>query len=82
MRMYTGTESKCLQEIVCNKCGRSIKVENGIVKEGYFSANPSFGYFSRKDGTGHSFDVCEMCYDDWVSSFAIPVEKIEETELC
>lgn len=82
MRTYIGEEKRYLKEVVCNKCGRPIKVENGIVKEGCFSAAPSFGYFSDKDGTRHQFDLCEKCYDAWVRSFVIPVAETEEKELC
>lgn len=82
MRNYIGEEKRILKEVICNKCGKKIKVENGIVKEGCFSANPSFGYFSEKDGTRHQFDLCEVCYDVLVRSFVIPVVETEENELC
>lgn len=50
MKVYgktTSTERK-VQRIFCNQCGRSMKIENGIVREGIFSAEVSFGYFSKK----------------------------------
>ena len=33
----------------------------------------SWGYFSKKDGETHSFDLCEECYDKWIGGFQIPV---------
>ena len=39
------------------------------------------GYFSRKDGLRHRFDLCEDCYDKWIHTFAVPVEEMPETEL-
>ena len=39
-----------------------------------------FGYFSRKDGLRHKFDLCEDCYDKWIHTFAVP-EEMPETEL-
>ena len=55
---------------------------NGVVKEGIFSAEVSFGYFSKKDGIRHQFDLCEECYDRMTREFLIPVTIQEETELC
>lgn len=64
----------------CNGCGKEIVVENGIVKEGTFSAEITWGYFSRKDGEKDSFTLCEDCYDDFVEKFDIPVKRVEEKE--
>ena len=62
---------------------RSIKddMENGILKEGCISADVCFGYFSRRDGARHRFDLCEDCYDEMISRFCVPVETTESTEL-
>ena len=79
MRKYTkGGE---LLRAVCNCCGKELKVENGILKEGIFSAENIWGYFSDKDMEVHSLDLCESCYDSWVSGFAVPVEVQEATEI-
>lgn len=75
-----GLETK-LRNVVCNQCGRALKVEGGILKEGCFSADYLFGYFSKKDGVRNRFDLCEDCYEKIVSQFKIPVEESEETEL-
>jgi ribosomal-protein-alanine N-acetyltransferase len=40
-----------------------------------------WGYFSKKDGERHSFDLCEHCYDKIIETFALPVEAAEATEL-
>ena len=81
MRKYVDGGDKQLMEVVCNKCGRSLKVENGYLREYCFSADTVFGYFSRKDGTVHHFDLCEECYDDMTAQFAVPVEETENPEL-
>ena len=75
------SENGKLTQVICNGCGRELKVEKEILREGSFSADVRFGYFSRKDGLRHKFDLCEDCYDKWISSFAIPVEEITETEM-
>lgn len=66
---------------VCNKCGRTLKVEKGYLREFCFEGKAVFGYFSKKDGTAHSFDLCEACYDSLTAEFAVPAEESEETEL-
>lgn len=81
MQKYEGTQDRKLIRVVCNKCGRSLKVEDGYLKEGCFSAETAFGYFSRKDGMSHRFDLCEDCYDEMISQFMVPVEEREGAEL-
>ena len=78
MRKYKNGE---LYQIVCNKCGKELKLEKGIIREGYFTADSQFGYFSGKDGIRHKFDLCEDCYDRWIRDFRIPAEEVPETEL-
>ena len=81
MRRYEGENNVKLMRVVCNQCKKELKVENGYLKEGCFSADVNFGYFSQKDGTKHHFDLCEECYDKLVGQFAIPVEECQNTEL-
>lgn len=52
-------ENGKLQQVICNGCGKELKIENEIVREGCFAADVRFGYFSRKDGLRHKFDLCE-----------------------
>ena len=81
MREYeNGTEAK-LMKVVCNKCGRTLKVEDGYLKEGCFHGRVTFGYFSRRDGITHQFDLCEECYDAMTAQFVVPVEVNPETEM-
>jgi len=81
MRKYEEGQDRKLVKVVCNKCGKTLRVEKGYLKEYCFGADTTFGYFSRKDGTAHHFDLCEDCYDSVISQFAVPVEEIEITEL-
>lgn len=80
MRKYTKIEDNQLLEVRCNQCGRLLQIENGMLKEGCFHGENIFGYFSTKDGTRHSFDLCEACYDSMISKFEIPVEESEANE--
>lgn len=68
-------------KIFCNKCGKELKQQEDMIREGYFSADVIFGYFSNKDGLRHRWDLCENCYDELTGSFQIPVEENEESEL-
>lgn len=74
MRQYQKKETKEVNKIICNKCGKEIPVINGRAEEGVFSADCVWGYFSGKDGEKHSFDLCEACYDELLASFEIPAE--------
>lgn len=69
-----------LIEVSCNQCGKMLRVEGGVLKEGAFSTEVSFGYFSKKDGQKHEIDLCEDCYDKWIKEFKIPVRVWEQTE--
>ena len=80
MRKYTKIEENQLLEVRCNQCGKALKVENGMLKEGCFHGENVFGYFSTKDGSRHSFDLCEACYDAFVSKFKLLVEESEANE--
>ena len=81
MRQYQNGEDHKLICVVCNGCGKQLRIEDGYLKEGCFHGERLFGYFSNKDGIRHSFDLCEECYEKWTGSFAIPVEEEEEKEL-
>ncbi|MGN1180564.1 MAG: hypothetical protein ACI4SD_05050 [Suilimivivens sp.] len=81
MRIYLDENRKELAAVICNKCKKELKVENGIVKEGCYCGNSRFGYFSNKDGMEYYFDLCEECYDKMIAGLAIPVEIREAKEL-
>lgn len=81
MKQYDGKDTVVLKSVYCNRCGKIIKADNGIVTEGICSVNQLWGYFSMKDGQRHVFDLCEICYDALIKDFVIPVENIEEKEM-
>lgn len=71
--------------IYCNSCGKRIvdTIVDTIgrnMKE-YIHVEKSWGYPSPKDGEGHSFDLCEACYDKITAAFLLKPEVKEETEL-
>lgn len=82
MRVYKIIEidDRIIDKVFCNKCGREIISDNGVIKEGVFSVNYEWGYFSEKDGQSHGFDLCEQCYDKMISEFVIQPEKKEINE--
>lgn len=69
-----------LEQVVCNQCGKRLKVEDGILKEGCFSAEYAFDYFSEKDGYIYSLDLCEECFDLWIKGFKEPAQITETRE--
>lgn len=81
MREYKEKELQELKLVkaCCNQCGKELVVEDGILKEGCFSIDYEFDYFSNKDGYIYSFDLCEECFDALVKGFRNPA-KITETK--
>ena len=67
--------------IYCNSCGKLLKVENGILKEDAFEATKEWGYFSKRDLEVHHFNLCEDCYNKFISQFCIPVEVEKKLEV-
>ena len=81
MRSYEKQSENKLEKVICNRCGREMKVVGGILQEGVFEASVLWGYFSDRDGERHSFDLCEECYDKLIEGFAVEVTKEEVQEL-
>lgn len=61
------------QKVICNKCGRQLKSENGILHEDGLFVTKDWGFFSKKDLQVHKFVLCESCYDQMISEFVVPV---------
>ena len=47
MRQYYG-QTKELKQVICNCCGRELRVEQGILKEGACHLETGWGYFPGK----------------------------------
>lgn len=69
------------EKVICNLCKKEVQYKDGMLHEGFFFAEAEFGYFSRKDGIRHRFDLCEDCYDKLTAQFQIPVEESTISEL-
>lgn len=74
MRQYKMKETKAVERIFCNKCGKEISSKNNILEADVLSVDKRWGYFSNKDNEVHKFDLCEECYDEFVGTFQIPIE--------
>lgn len=74
-------QNEKLVEVFCNKCGRALKLQNEIVKEGNLVIEADWGYFSNKDGEIHCIDLCEQCYDEWITTFKIPIDIVRKYEM-
>ena len=74
MRQYKMEETKVVESIFCNKCGKEISGKNNILEADVLSVDKRWGYFSNKDNEVHKFDLCEECYDEFIGTFQIPVE--------
>ncbi len=74
MRKYKDKSRNELSKVLCNKCGKMLKVRNGIIMEGNFSIEYNWGYFSDRDCERHIIDLCEECYNQIIKDFKIPVD--------
>lgn len=81
MGQHTNMETKTLEKIICNGCGKIIEVRNGMPMEGVFRARQVWEYMSGKDGEVDSFDLCEECYDKITKQFRIPLTRTELVEM-
>lgn len=70
-----------LEQITCNKCGKQMKRENGVIKQDFLEITKAWGYFSQKDGKTYSFALCEECCDKMIEGFMVPVDIKDTTEL-
>lgn len=73
MRQYNTSlkETKEIEKIICNKCGKEIPVLGGVPQEDVLEVKKRWGYFSSKDNRVDQFDLCEDCYDEFIRSFRI-----------
>ena len=46
MKKYEGKDTVTLESVYCNRCGKMLKTDKGIVMEGICSVNQLWGYFS------------------------------------
>lgn len=61
-------ERKRIKYIICNKCGKSIKIND---YKDFLSITKHWGYNSSYDNEVHKFDICQDCYETFVSSLKI-----------
>lgn len=81
MRVYSEQKETQLVKAVCNCCGKELLVENGFLREECVHMSHDFGFFGKRDGISHTFDLCEECYEKIIAGFMVPVETKEREEL-
>lgn len=67
--------------LICNVCGTTLGQIDSVIKQDYLLIHKNWGYFSKKDGQRHTICLCESCYDQWISTFRVPVLEEEQVEL-
>lgn len=68
------------KEVLCNHCGLSCVLDNGMENYGLVNAVVGGGYFSTAgngngtldDNTNYKFSLCEYCLDHLFQQFSIP----------
>ena len=61
----------------CDQHSKDYSALENVFRPGH----ADFGYFSKKDGLRHTWDLCEDCYDKLTQTFLIPIEETEKNEL-
>lgn len=75
-------EEQQLVDILCNKCGNSLKsqiFEGEDVYEGIPDVWVWYGYGSKNDGIKLNFSLCETCVNELVKTFKIEPEINDTT---
>lgn len=67
----TTTEEK-ITSITCNCCGKVVEGETVDYDSDITEFHISFGYGSSRDTETHHFDICDVCYNDWIAKFKHP----------
>lgn len=62
-------ETKELETVICDCCGKEIAVKNGMATEDFLHIHKEWGYFSQRDGETDEFDICEDCFSAWTQGF-------------
>ena len=68
------TETDFIDDILCNKCGRSCINDDAPSPEGLIEVNVRGGYGSKilGDGDDFTFSICETCLAQLFLEFKIP----------
>jgi len=70
----TTTFTKTIQKeevvsVTCNRCGRSEEGEHIEHASDIETWQHYFGYGSTRDSEHHQFELCDKCYNEWISTF-------------
>lgn len=69
-------DKEVLDDIICNKCGRSCKDSSEMNYEGLLEISVEGGYASiLGDTVKYTFSLCEECLKELFESFKIKCEK-------
>lgn len=68
-------------EIYCNQCGKKLEKCGKVSTEDFLHVEKDWGYFSKKDGMCHAFDLCEECVKKLEEGFRIPADVWEKTTI-
>ena len=52
-----------------------------VSTEDFLHVEKDWGYFSKKDGMCHAFDLCEECVKKLEEGFCIPADVWEKTTI-
>ena len=63
MEKHVEKFTRVLDNIICDICGNSCKINNGFEDYEFARLYAQWGYNSKKDGRDYKIDLCEECFD-------------------
>ena len=64
-------QESIIQDILCNVCGEKIHKNEYGYFEDFLSIEQEWGYHSKFDGETHCIDICQKCYEVFLSNLKI-----------
>ncbi len=74
MKKFKSVKIECKEtiSIFCNMCGEEVQKDQHGYYHSFFDTSYRWEYPSKFDNEVHSFQLCEKCYENFISSFKLP----------
>ncbi len=67
-------ERNKLKYVLCNKCGKNIDIKQ---YEDFLNISKDWGYNSSFDNEIHEIEICQSCYNNFLSDLKIEPKKLK-----
>jgi len=63
--------------IDCDRCGKNVKVENGVPIEDMLMLQKIWSPESHWPDEQHTIEICQDCYEEIINHFNIDMERVK-----